>query len=240
MTPSAHPLGNRLLDQLSPRDFAGLRPHLRGVNLAVGLVVEAPDHPTGFVYFPDSGFASVITRSPEGRSLAIGMIGREGMTGHGLVLGESAPLDLTIVQAEGQGSRLDADTMDQAIAGSPSLRDHLLNHVQAFLFQVSRTMLAHATLAAQERLARWLLMAHDRVDGDQFAFGHELLAANFGLRGAGAMLALQFLQGRDLVERTGGRITILDRPGLRRVAGNSYGPAETKYDQMFGPSGASS
>ena len=109
------------------------------------------------------------------------------------------------------------------MAASAALHQHLLRFVQAFMVQMGQTALANGSSNLEQRLARWLLMCHDRVDGDGLATTHEFLSLMLGVRRAGVTVALQALEERGLISTKRGQVTVLNRAGLEGVAGDSYG-----------------
>jgi hypothetical protein len=120
------------------------------------------------------------------------------------------------------------------IAERPRIHAHLLLYVQAFLVQISHTAAVDARFNLRERLARWLVMAHDRVPGAVVPLTHESLALMLGVRRAGVTMALHLLESDKLVRGGRSRITVLDRPGLEEAAGPSYGVPEREYARLFG------
>lgn len=151
------------------------------------------------------------------------MIGRDGMTGVTVVLGDDErPLHETYMQIAGKGRWLAADCLREAIAKSSALHQILLRYVQVFLRQTTETALANGRGKIEERLARWLLMAHDRIDGDELQFAHEFLAVMLGVRPAGITTALQELERKGLIAHRRSRVTVLDREGLEESSNGAY------------------
>jgi CRP-like cAMP-binding protein len=116
---------------------------------------------------------------------------------------------------------------------SPSLRDSLLRFVQAFGVQIAQLAICNAQSALQARLARWLLMAHDRVEDDRLPLTHELLSLMLGVRRAG-MEALHVLREQGLISYQRGEIVVQDRKGMQRTAGEAYGIPEAEYRRLIG------
>ena len=227
-------LRNRLLLALSVQDFGLLQPQLETVCLPVGTRLIEPNTPIRHVYFLDEGIASVVASTPQGRRIEVGIIGREGLTGLPVLLGTDRTPHTCFVQTPGAGWRIQADDLRRAMAASASLHQHLLRFVQAFLVQMGQTALANASHVLGQRLARWLLMCHDRVDGNELATTHEFLSLMLGVRRAGVTVALQALEERGLISTKRGQIVVLDRAGLEAVAGDSYGLCETEYRRLIG------
>ena len=117
---------------------------------------------------------------------------------------------------------------------SASLRSHLLLYAHAFLVQVTQTAKANARNSIEERLARWLLMAHDRLETDVLTITHALLSVMLGVRRPGVTIALSLLEKGGLISTDRRAISVLDRTGLRRTAKGAYGVAEAEYNRVFG------
>jgi CRP-like cAMP-binding protein len=163
----------------------------------------------------------------------VGLVGPEGMTGLPVVMNDDRSPNETYVQVAGSAYRVAADDLRNALAASTSLRGLLLRYAQWFLTQTIHTALAASTATIGARLARWILMAHDRL-GDCLPFTHDLLARTLGVRRSGITDALHILEGHGLIRATRGKIDVLDRPGLIDTAGGSYGVPEAEYERLLG------
>src|SRR4051794_15093611 len=224
---------NRLLLALSVQDFGLIQPQLEPVSLPVRTYLAEPNTPIQHVYFLDEGIASVVAGTPQGRRIEVGIIGREGLTGLPVLLGTDRTPHACFVQTAGSGWRIRADDLRRAMAASAALHQHLLRFVQAFMIQMGQTALSNASHVIEQRLARWLLMCHDRVDGDTLFTTHEFLSLMLGVRRAGVTVALQALEDRGLIATKRGHVTILDRARLETLAGDSYGVPEAEYVRLI-------
>src|SRR5215218_4354271 len=170
---------NQLLAGLSPKDFAPLRPHLEPIELDLRRVLIEPNEPIEHVYFHEHGYTSVTTNG-QGSQIELGLIGREGMVGVPVALGvRTTPLQF-FVQLAGDGLRMNSHQLEEVIDERPSLHRVLLRYAQVMSVQTSGTAFANAEHTVETRLARWLLMCHDRVDGDEIAITHEFMAMMLG------------------------------------------------------------
>src|SRR5437588_3413593 len=210
---------NQLLASLSSNDLDLLEPHLASVTLGIRKHLEKPNKRIEAVYFPDSGFASVVAIQSNGKQVEVGLIGREGMTGLPIVLGNHRSPHSTYVQAAGTGKCISSKELRDATRSSLSLRDSLLKYVQAFGVQTTHTAISNAQARMDVRLARWLLMAHDRVGDDTLPLTHEFLSLMLGVRRPGVTEALNALRKQGLISYKRGQITVRDRKGLERTAG---------------------
>ena len=225
---------NRLLLSLSTSDFELLAPHLEAVTLGLRKMLEKPNNSIEEVYFPESGFASVVAVQRDGKEVEVGLIGREGMTGLPIVLGNHRSPHATYIQSPGKGHSIPASELRQAMQESLSLRDSLLKFVQAFGVQTTHTAISNARSKLDERLARWLLMAQDRIQSDVLPLTHEFLSLMLGVRRPGVTVALKALRERDLIAYRRGEITIKDRKGVAQLAGEAYGTPESEYRRLIG------
>ena len=227
-------VANHVLATLTKDDLALLQPHLEPVVLGFRLSVEEPNAPIRFAYFPDDGIVSVVANGGHGRAVEVGIIGRDGVTAQPAIMGTDRSANSTFVQVAGSGHRIDIDILRKAIARSSTLQRALLAVVQAFFMQASHTALANATGRIEERMARWLLMAHDRLSGDALPLTHEFLAIMLGVRRAGVTVALQNLEANGLIATRRKTIEMLDRAGLIKLAADIYGVPEAEQARLTG------
>lgn len=225
---------NRILSRLSSDDLALVRPNLQSVELPLRRQLEASRRPIDYVYFPDYGIVSVVANGNNQRSIEVGLIGREGMTGLAIVMGADRSPHTTFVQGAGRAWRLRSDHLRAAIGKSPTLHRRLLQYGHAFLMQTGYTAMANGRSKLEDRLARWLLMAHDRVDGDTVTLTHEFLATMLGVRRPGVTLALHLLERTGLIQVARGNITIVDREGLEESSNGAYGEPEAEFNRLYG------
>lgn len=216
-------LANRVLSHISKEDLALLSTDLTLVELPLRKQLEIPNRNIEHVYFPTRGFASVVAKVPGG-SIEVGLIGSESMSGLSVVMGATRTQSSTYIQSAGAGYRVTASHLRRCMEDSPTLRLHLLRFGHGFLMQVAQTAAVNARNKIEERLARWLLMAADRLAGDELRLTHEFLAIMLGVRRAGVTIALGFLESRALIRIGRGKITILDRQALMKLSNGAYAP----------------
>ena len=221
---------NRLLSILSTRDRALLRDGLEEVRLETWQVLEAPTRPIPHVYFLTAGLASVVGTTPTSHRIEVGMVGYEGMTGLAVVLGHDRSSNETVIQADGRALRLSRADLRRAMRASPALSSALLRYTHVFMMQASQTALANGRARLAERLARWLLMWHDRLRTPHLTVTHRFLALLLGVRRQGVTLALHELEGQGFIRGTRNLVTITNRNGLLGLAGEFYGVAEAEYE----------
>jgi CRP-like cAMP-binding protein len=225
---------NAILNALSPPAFALLQPHLQPVPLPFRHRMQSANRRIKTVYFIESGLGSVVAvGGGERRQAEVAVIGREGMTGIPLVLGaERSPCEI-FMQVEGSGQSIASDRLSDAMDQSIPMVRCFMRFAHVFAVQASYTALANARGKIEERLARWLLMAQDRIGTDTLELTHEFLALMLGVRRAGVTVALQQLESRAIVQTTRGAITITDRDGLEECANGLYGHPEAEFERLF-------
>src|SRR5204862_7882849 len=182
------------------------------VDLPVRKQLEPRNKRVQYVYFMESGFASVVANGSTKPSIEVGIIGREGMTGISVVLGSNdRATHETYIQVAGKGQRMSAPNLRDVIAQSAGLHHVLLRYAHAFLMQTTSTALANGRSKIEERLARWLLMADDSLDDKELPLTHEFLGLMLGTHRPGVTIAVQALEKAGLITTRRSHITIVDR-----------------------------
>lgn len=221
----AHSQSNLILSRLTEADFRLIEADLEEVDLPVRKVLERPRRRIDSVYFPESGFASVVATGDGKKPIEVGIVGREGMTGLAVLLGNDRPKNETYMQVAGKGQRLKASILHEALKQRASLHRSLLRYVNSFLDQAAMTALANGRSTIEERLARWLLMADDRIEEAELPLTHEFLAMMLGVTRPGVTVAVQSLERKDLIARKRSSIVILSRKALVTLSNGTYAPA---------------
>ncbi|MCJ2009096.1 Crp/Fnr family transcriptional regulator [Methylobacterium sp. E-041] len=224
---------NRLLKAMTVEDFARLQPHLEPVDLQAGQTLTKPNARTEHFHFMETGVASITAEGANGR-VEVGIIGREGLVGATPVLlgSDRAPYD-HFIQVPGAGLRIDAAVVSTAVDESPDLRKLMLRYILTEMIQTRQTAFVNGSQEIEARLARWLLMCHDRVEGDELLLKHEFLSMMLGVRRAGVSLAMQQLEGTGCIRARRGRITVLNRKLLEDMADGGYGTPEAEYARLI-------
>ena len=224
---------NHILSKLPAGDLALLTPGLSPVDLPLRKPLETPNKLIDHVYFIESGFASVVANGND-RSIEVGLIGSEGMTGLAVLMGADRTPNATYMQLAGKGLRIASANLRKAMTQSETLHRLLLRYGHAFVVQTAHTALANGRNKVEERLARWLLMAHDRIDGDDLAITHEFMSIMLGVRRAGVTVALDTLENKGFVRARRGGVVILNRKGLEGITNGAYGAPEAEFKRLWG------
>ncbi|MFT8245781.1 Crp/Fnr family transcriptional regulator [Roseomonas sp. BN140053] len=210
-------------------------PRLTRVELHLRQVLHLPGRPITTVYFPETAWVSMIATLEDGDGAEVGVIGHEGVVGLPVILGADHDDLEAMVQNPGTALCIGAAALWEEMEQDPALRLLLLRYALVHHGQVARTAACNGRHYTEQRLARWLLIAHDRSQGDEFPMTHELLAMMLGLRRAGVTVAAGILQKAGLIRYERGRITITDRAGLESASCECYGVVRRSLDRLLAP-----
>lgn len=225
------PFANGLLARLAESDLSALNRFLEPIALKQGDDLFRAFLPIEYVYFFDSGLSSEIAENATDR-IEVGCVGHEGLSGIPVVLGVESTPHRAFMQVGGKAWRIPAARLRQVMEDRPGLRLHLLRYAHVFMSQIAATALADGRYRVDQRLARWLLMCHDRLN-NPLPLTHEFLALMLGVRRPSVTDALHILEGGLLIKADRGRIMVRNRQGLEELAGGSYGVPEAEYRRLF-------
>lgn len=221
LAPSEGPLRNRLLAALPSAELERLMPSLESVPLTDGMPIYEPHEPITRIYFPIDGIISLVSEMEEG-TVEVGTIGREGMTGLPLVLRATTMPSRAFVQVPGHAYCMRDDDFLAAMQGSATFERLLFRYALALFDQAAQHAACNRLHTLEERCARWLLMTHDRVDGDVLLLKQQFLAEMLGVHRPAVTIAAGALQKAGVIRYSRGKVTVLDRDALERSACKCY------------------
>lgn len=225
---------NRLIDRLPAADRRRLLDRCQPVALALSSVLCEAGRPTRHVYFPTTGFVSLVRHVDDHPGVEVGMVGREGMLGVQLALGvATAPLH-ALVQGPGRAWRMAAPAFRAELVASPALQRGLQRYLYVLMAQLATSAACLRFHAIGPRLARWLLMSQDRAQADRFGMTQAFLAYMLGVRRVGITAAASDLQRRGLIAYRRGELEVLDRAGLEAAACSCYDADRRTYAALLG------
>jgi CRP-like cAMP-binding protein len=235
--PAEHdqPGSNRLLTLLPLEEHARVVANLESVALPRKQILARPDEAYTHVLFPCIGVVSVLVPMGEEQSVEAAVIGFEGMVGVPIVLGVDRGPHEVITQVSGRGQRMPVRRFQELLRECPGLRAVSQRYALAFMNQTARSSACNRMHEIHQRLARWLLLVHDRVDGDEFGLTQEYLSEMLGVRRPSVSLAARTLHNGGLIDYRWGQIRILDRRGLEDAACDDYRQTVTEYENLFAP-----
>jgi CRP-like cAMP-binding protein len=224
---------NLLLASLSTKSRRSLLVHCVELPLPVRTSLYKAGEPLAFAYFITTGMASVVATSKDGRSAEVAVIGNEGIVGSLHLLGPAPVTTESFIQLAATGLRIPLNSLRRAFRASEEIRDRILECVQEQALTGSQISGCNLMHGAEARLARWLLMAQDRTQSDILEFTQEFLAMMLGAQRTTVTLIAGQLQRGGLIEYARGRVKIVNRNGLTRVACDCYPITRNLHDNLF-------
>lgn len=235
------PVRNLILSSFGKADMEGLKSFLERVHVDQGEFLIRARRPITHVYFPEGGIASILSARSGERRAEVAVIGREGLCGAAaLLMAESAAHDIVLQVESAWMHRVATEPLLKLMDESASVRRTILRFVQALFVQIASNSVANLSDKLDLRLARWLLMCHDRVDDNVISITHDFTAILIGSQRSAVTTALHVLEGDRLIQAGRGFIRILDREGMEARANGTYGFAEAEYRRLIAPFGKSS
>jgi CRP-like cAMP-binding protein len=227
--------GNRLLEALEPASRKRIDPHLEPVEIELGAVVCEAGGLLKHAYFPKGAVLSLLTVLEDGSAIETANIGREGAFGVFAAMYSRVSFNRCLVQMEGGMVRCPIQLLQLEFRCSEHARNLFVSYSETQLSQVQQTVACNAMHTTEQKICRWLLMMHDRADGDVLTYTHEFLSQMLGANRKSVTLAAQSMQAAGLISYHRGRIQILDRPGLERASCECYAIVRERFDAFLTP-----
>ena len=238
MTPGAMSVHgeNRLLARL-PADVASrLRRDMTTVALRRGDVLVSRATPLEYVYFPCGGACAAVTAMRDGRMVELAVVGSEGLIGLEAIVGGRTAIEDVLVQiATPAARRMAVPTFQRHLQDLPVFRDLMVRYAMAQIAAIMQSTGCNALHPVDQRLARWLLATHDRVDSDTFALTQDQLAITLGVRRPTVSLAAGILQKAGMISYHRGTVRILHRDQLEDAACECYGAVRETFSRLNVP-----
>jgi CRP-like cAMP-binding protein len=226
---------NRLLRAFEPASRARIEPHIQPVCLLLGDVVCEAGGFLEYVYFPRGAVLSLLTVLANGAAIETANIGNEGAFGFFAAMYSRTSFNQCLVQLEGGLARVPIEILRAEFERSDHVRNLLVSYSETQLAQVQQTAACNAMHTIQQRLCRWLLMMHDRAETEELSYTHEFLAHMLGADRKSVTLAAQELQATGLIGYRRGKILIVDRQGLEKVACECYSIVQERFNDFLKP-----
>lgn len=230
--PAGIAVRNSLLAALLATEYKRLLPRLEHVTLKRGEIVYRADQQIEAVYFPEEAVVAMVDTTDDGRTVEVGVIGREGIVGINIFLGGVVTPDRAIVQLPGGAMRMKAKDLRKEVRFGSPLQRLLLGYTRTFLAVISQSVACSEHHSVDERLARWLLTMNDYAGASEFLMVQETIAAMLGVRRVSVTEAGGRLQEAALIRYRRGRITVLDKPGLEKQSCECYGFIRRQYEDL--------
>jgi len=234
-TPRDITRGNRLLAALEKPSRERISFHLETVGLKLGAIVCEAGGPLKHVYFPEGAVLSLLTVLESGTAIETANIGREGAFGLFAAMYSRVSFNRCLVQLEGGMVRCPIEIVRREFEHSEHVRNLFVSYSETLLSQVQQTVACNAMHTTEERICRWLLMMHDRADGEVLTYTHEFLSNMLGANRKSVTLAAQSLQAAGLIRYRRGRIEIINRRGLEDASCECYSIVKERFDAFLTP-----
>jgi CRP-like cAMP-binding protein len=221
-SPQGKAVCNRILLALPDSEYRSIRPHLEFFSLPHHRSLYEPNRKIDFLYFPNRGLISLVIVMEDGKTVEVGVLGREGFAGVPAVFGLTRSPVREVVQIAGDGFKIKANAFRQALHSSPLLQASLGRYSVVLAMQISQTAACNRLHDIERRLARWLLMAQDRVDDGVVPITHDFLATMLGTDRPSVSVAAASLQRKEIIDYTRGTVRILNRKSLEASACECY------------------
>jgi CRP-like cAMP-binding protein len=223
---------NRVLLAMPDDEYELMRADLTHIDLPSHLSLHEPTQKIEFVYFPNRGMVSQVVVTKDGRTVEVGVVGKEGYVGAGLATGLSRSSVREVIQIAGDGFRMMGNALERILQSAPQLRTLLNRHTGLQGMQVAQTAACNRLHDIQQRLARWLLMTQDRVDSGVLAITHDFIATMMGTDRSTVSLAASVMQNDGIIDYARGEVKILNRRKLERSACECYGVIQQLEDEL--------
>lgn len=228
--------GNFLLSRLPDNEYQALKPHFDWIPTPHNFCVYQRDQRIEHVYFPLSGEHSILAIMEDGASVEVGTVGNEGFSTIEVLTGGEFALETIVCQIPGEALRLPLSSFNKAIEGATALHRLAFRYLQAYLSQVSQAVACNRLHTTEERFAKWMLMNHDRVPGDDIQITQEYLAVQLGVHRPSVTLIARSFQRLGLIKYSRGLVTILDREGLEEASCECYAVVKKQFERALGKS----
>ncbi len=228
-------LHNQLLGALLPDSRKRIESHLEPVEFKLGDVVCEAGGLLKHAYFPQGSVLSLLTVLENGAAIETANIGREGAFGLFAAMYSRASFNRCIVQLVGRTARCPIELLQNEFKNSEHVRDLFVSYSETLLSQVQQTVACNTMHSTEERMCRWLLMMHDRAEGEALTYTHEFLAHILGANRKSVTLAAQSMQNAGLISYRRGTIQVLDRPGLENASCECYAIVKERFDAFLQP-----
>lgn len=225
---------NRLLALLGDGALKPIANGFQYVALRQGQTLHEPMQEIAHVYFFTAGLSSEIAIDAAGQRIEVGCIGFEGLAGVPALLGVDRSPHRSFMETDGSAFRIETPVLLEVAKEYVTLMSVLLRWVHVFMMQIASTALADGRYNVDQRTARWLLMAQDRLRSDELPLTHDFLALMLGVRRSSVTNALHIVEGTGAIRATRSLVTVRNRDALERLAGACYGLPEQEYRRVLG------
>lgn len=225
---------NNLLSLLPDDDYQALQPYLELVKLPVKKVIFERDKPMPYIYFPCNCVLSFLTHMEDGTAIEVGTVGNEGFSGIDVLIGADLASETCICQIPGNSFRIRTAVFREMVIDDTPIRTITQRHLQAYFRQMSQSVACNRLHTNEARFARWMLITHDRVQGNEFYMTQEFMAIMLGMHRPSISLIAGAFQEAGMIRYQRGRMTIVDRAQLEDICCECYGIVAKQFQRVLG------
>lgn len=227
--------GNQLLTQLSDEAYAGLAPLLQTVDLDVKQILhERGELFSSHFYFPTTCTVSAILPLQDGAAVEVGTVGNEGFSGVETLAGAESPSNTYFCQIPGVAMRISVGDFYKALETVPGLQKLMQRYLQGFMSQMAQSVACNSQHSVEARFARWMLITHDRVEGDDFQLTQEFIAQMLGVQRPSVSLIANQFQRAGLIKYSRGKVQLVNRKGIEEVCCECYFDVRERFSKLLG------
>jgi len=233
ISPAQSSVTNKLLNILPESDYGQIAQDLEFLKLSRGTVVAYAGQPIDYIYFLTSGIGSIIASTPEGNRAEAGIFGSDGYVPTSAVAStENSPHEVVIL-LDSEAYRMDYGRFRGWMDQNRNFSKVMIRSIEAFSVQLTYTAISNAIHDVTERLARWILMCHDRVPGDEIGLTHEFISLMLSVRRPSVTTSLHILEGNGFIKSERSNIIMRNRPAMEEFARDAYGKPEEEYRRLM-------
>ncbi|MBD9449037.1 MULTISPECIES: Crp/Fnr family transcriptional regulator [unclassified Rhizobium] len=233
VSPAQSSVTNKLLNILPESDYGQIAQDLEFLKLSRGTVVAHAGQPIDYIYFLTSGIGSIIASTPEGNRAEAGIFGSDGYVPTSAVAStENSPHEVVIL-LDSEAYRMDYGRFRGWMDQNRNFSKVMIRSIEAFSVQLTYTAISNAIHDVTERLARWILMCHDRVPGDEIGLTHEFISLMLSVRRPSVTTSLHILEGNGFIKSERSNIIMRNRPAMEEFARDAYGKPEEEYRRLM-------
>ena len=227
--------GNHMLSHLSDDAYAAIAPMLQPVQLGIKQLLHERDKPfSPDIYFPTTCVISALLPLLDGAAVEVGSMGNEGFSGVEMMAGADSPMNTYFCQVPGEALRMSVADFKQALETVPELHRLALACLQGFMAQMAQSAACNGQHSVEARFARWMLLTHDRVEGDDFKLTQEFIATMLGVQRPSVSLVANQFQQAGLLKYSRGHVQILNRQGIEEVCCECYVDVRSRFERLMG------
>ncbi|MBC7796706.1 MAG: Crp/Fnr family transcriptional regulator [Pyrinomonadaceae bacterium] len=226
-------VGNYILASLPETEYRQLLPHLQTLRMTSETLIYQTGERFEYVYFPTTAMFSWIAMTRDGERVEVGVVGWEGIVGVPEILGYRVSPFAVEIELPGEAIRIKVEKFRSLLNELPLLQTIAFRYTYTAMTQLAQSSVCNRFHTVEERMTRWLLMAHDRTEGNELFLTQEILAGMIGARRPAVSIVIGNLQKSGLLRAERGKLTIIDRQGMEKTSCECYRVIREAFEQFI-------